>query len=69
MIKKFLYTGCAAAMLLTTACASEDIVPAGEQEALVSFNVQLPAEIQSRAYSDGTTARNLTVAVYDASGA
>ena len=67
MIKKLLYTGCAAAMLLTTACSSEDIVPAAEQESLVSFNVELPAEIQSRAYSDGVTARNLTVAVYDAS--
>ena len=34
----------------------------------MSFNVELPAEINSRAYSDGLTARKLTVAVYDASG-
>ena len=67
MIKKLFYTGCAAALLLTTACSSEDIVPAAEQESLVSFNVELPAEINSRAYSDGLTARKLTVAVYDAS--
>lgn len=51
MIKKLFYTGCAAALLLTTACSSEDIVPAAEQESLVSFNVELPAEINSRAYS------------------
>ena len=68
MIKKLFYTGCAAALLLTTACSSEDIVPAAEQESLVSFNVELPAEINSRAYSDGLTARKLIVAVYDASG-
>ena len=38
-----------------------------EQESLVNFTVQLPADIQSRAYSDGLTARKLTVALYDAS--
>lgn len=67
MIEKYLYTGCVAALLLTTACFSEDVAPVVEQESLVSFTVQLPADIQSRAYSDGLTARNLTVAVYDAS--
>ena len=68
MNKKLLYVGCAAAMLATTACSSEDIVPASEQESLVSFSVQLPAELQarSRAYADGTNATKLCYAVYDA---
>lgn len=68
MYKKLLYVGCAAAMLATTACSSEDIVPASEQESLVTFSVQLPAELQarSRAYADGTNATKLCYAVYDA---
>ena len=68
MYKKLLYVGFAAAMLATTACSSEDIVPASEQESLVSFSVQLPSELQarSRAYGDGTNATELYYAVYDA---
>ena len=69
MFKKFIYFSCASAMLLTTACSSDDVAPVAGQDALVSFTVQLPADIQSRAYSDGLTARKLTVAVYDASDA
>ena len=59
-------------MLLTTACSSEDVAPVAEQESLVSFTVELPADAQARSraeYGDGLTALNLQWQVYDESGA
>ena len=58
-------------MLLTTACSSEDVAPVAEQESLVSFTVELPADVQARSraeYGEGNTAINLVWQVYDESG-
>lgn len=67
MNKKLLYTGCAAALLLTTAC-SEDIAPLSEQESLVNFTVELPAEVLSRAYGDASEPRTLQYQVFAKNG-
>lgn len=67
MNKKLLYTGCAAALLLTTAC-SEDIAPLSEQESLVNFTVELPAEVLSRAYGEVSEPRTLQYQVFAKDG-
>ncbi len=55
----------AASMTLMTACTSEDapqMTPEGD--ATVTLSVELPGELQSRTFGDGTTAKNLKIAVY-----
>lgn len=55
----------AASMTLMTACSSEDapqMTPEGD--ATVTLSVELPGELQSRTFGDGTTAKNLKIAVY-----
>ena len=56
-----------AAMLLGTASCSKDIEPE-MTDGTVQFKVELPGNIDSRAISDGTTAKKLDVACYDADG-
>ena len=66
-MKKFLFLGALAALLLGTASCSNDMEPQ-LSDGTVQFKVELPGAIDSRAISDGTTAIKLDVACYDAEG-
>ena len=66
-MKKFLFLGAMAAMLLGTASCSNEMEPE-MTDGTVQFKVELPGNIDSRAISDGTTATKLDVACYDADG-
>ena len=66
-MKKFLFMGAIAAMLLGTASCSSDMEPE-MTDGTVQFRVELPGAIDSRTISDGTTANKLAVAVYDSEG-
>ena len=66
-MKKFIYLGAVAALLLGTASCSSDMEPQ-LADGTVQFRVQLPGAIESRAISDCTTATKLDVACYDADG-
>ena len=69
-MKRCFYSMMAAmALLLLSACSSDDELSQGNgNEALVSFNVELSGGMQDKAISDGTTAKNLTVHVFDENG-
>ena len=67
IMKKILFLGAMAAMLLGTASCSNEMEPE-MTEGTVQFKVELPGNIDSRAISDGTTATKLDVACYDADG-
>ena len=66
-MKKLLFLGAMAAMLLGTASCSKDMEPT-INDGTVQFKVELPGNIDSRAISDGTTAIKLDVACYDEDG-
>lgn len=66
-MKKFLFLGAMAAMLLGTASCSNEMEPE-MTDGTVQFKVELPGNVDSRAISDGTTAKKLDVACYDADG-
>ena len=66
-MKKFLFLGAIAAMLLGTASCSNEMEPE-MSDGTVQFKVELPGNVDSRAISDGTTATELEVACYDADG-
>ena len=66
-MKKFLFLGAVVAMLLGTTSCSNDMEPA-MTDGTVQFKIELPGAIDSRAISDGTTAKKLEVACYDADG-
>ncbi len=65
MNKKLIYCLCASAMLFT-ACSDEAVNAPVEGESLVTITTQLPADLGTRTFGDGTTATNLTYAVYEA---
>ena len=69
-MKRCFYSMMAAmALLLLSACSSDDELSQGNgNEALVSFNVELSGGMQNKSISDGTTAKNLTVHVFDENG-
>lgn len=69
-MKRCFYSMMAAmALLLLSACSSDDELSQGNgNEALVSFNVELSGGMRNKAISDGTTAKNLTVHVFDENG-
>ena len=69
-MKRCFYSMMAAmALLLLSACSSDDELSQGNgNEALVSFNVELSGGMQNKAISDGTTAKILTVHVFDENG-
>ena len=67
-MKKFLFFGALVAMLLGTAACSSDMEPSMGDD-MVRFTIELPGNIDSRAIADGLTADQLTVAVYDETGA
>ena len=55
-----------AASLAFTSCSSDDVfTPTGEGDVTVSFTAQLPGAPQGRAFGDGTTATQLTYALYE----
>ena len=63
---KFFYALAATAMLGLSACSSEEPVLQGANgEGNVTFTLQLPEVIGSRAYSDGLSAKQLDYYVYD----
>ena len=66
-MKKLLFFGALAAMLLGTASCSNEMEPE-MADGNVEFTIELPGAIESRAIADGLTATQLTVAVYDAEG-
>lgn len=64
-MKKFLiYSGIAASIVAITSCQSDLDAPGMQGPGNVHFTVELPGDIGTRAFSDGTTAKNLTYAVY-----
>lgn len=66
-MKKFIY-GMFASCLLLTSCSQEDLgLSAPGEEANVSISLTTP-QLQTRAYSDGTTATHLQYAVYEKTG-
>ena len=69
-MKRCFYSMMAAmALLLLSACSSDDELSQGNgNDLLVSFNVELSGGMQNKAISDGTTAKNLTVHVFDENG-
>ena len=69
-MKRCFYSMMAAmALLLLSAWSSDAELSQGNgNEALVSFNVELSGGMQNKAISDGTTAKNLTVHVFDENG-
>ena len=64
-MKKCLFLGAMAAMLLGTASCSSDMEPAMGGETPVSFSVSLGDDIDSRTISDGTGANTLKFAVFE----
>ena len=66
-MKKILFFGMLAALLLGTASCSSDMEPSMGDN-MVRFTIEMPGNIDSRAISDGLTANKLTVAVYDDQG-
>ncbi len=66
-MKKILFLGMMAALLLGTASCSSDMEPSMGDD-MVRFTIELPGNIDSRAIADGSTANKLTVAVYDQDG-
>ncbi len=66
-MKKFLFMGAIAAMLLGTASCSNDMEPQ-LADGTVQFKIELPGAVESRAISDGMTADELTIAVYKEDG-
>ena len=64
-MKKILFLGAMAAMLLGTASCSSDMEPAMGGETPVSFSVSLGDDIDSRTISDGTGANTLKFAVFE----
>ena len=67
-MKKILFFGAMVALLLGTAACSSDMEPSMGDD-MVRFTIELPGNIDSRAIADGNTAKQLTVAVYDETGA
>ena len=66
-MKKVLFLSAWAAMMLGAVSCSNDMEPE-LTNGTVQFKVELPGAIDSRAISDGTTAKKLDVACYDADG-
>ena len=64
-MKKIFYCLCAASAMLFTACSDEAVNAPVEGESLVTITAQLPADLGTRAFGDGTTAKTLTYAVYE----
>lgn len=66
-MKKYIYAGMMTALITLAGCSSEDFGPEMSQDGNVTFDVQLPVSMSSRNYSDGTTAKRLSYALYEVS--
>ncbi|MDE6494613.1 MAG: right-handed parallel beta-helix repeat-containing protein [Duncaniella sp.] len=65
-MKKSLFAMVAVGAVTLASCSSEEMAgPAGNGDGNVIITAQLPTELQSRAYGDGTVAKTLSYAVYD----
>ena len=51
-----------------TSCSQEDVMNPSQGDGSVNITVTLPGDMGTRAFADGKTARDLDIAVYDASG-
>ena len=70
-MKKLLFFGSAAAMLALSACSADEPINGGIADGTpvdVTFSTVLPNSLATRAYGDGTTAKELYYAVYDKDG-
>ena len=68
-MKKILFSAIAAiGLLLSPGCSDDNEVVSGGNDSLVSFSVGLENGIQTKAISDGKTAKNLVVGVYEKIG-
>lgn len=66
MKKLFFLSAAALATLALASCSNEDVpAPAPEGDGTVTLNVNLPAELATRVYGDGTKATDLYYAVYE----
>ena len=68
MNKKYLYSLCAASMLLMTSCQKDNLFGNawGEKEQTVTLSVSLPEmSTTTRAYGEGETATNLQYAMFE----
>lgn len=61
---KFLLALAAPALMLTTACSSDDIEQL-PNDGTVTFKVSIPENMTTRTFNNGETASNIGVAVYD----
>lgn len=68
-MKKYILASAATAMMLMASCSSDEPLTGPATGGNVNFTVDLPGSIQSRAYSDGTTATGLSYELYDEDGA
>lgn len=57
-----------AAMLLVTACSKDSVAPADGEESIVTFAVQVPADVTVRSFGDGLSATTLRYFVYSDAG-
>jgi hypothetical protein len=64
MKKNLILTLALAGIMSLASCQSEEPAPQSGDEVVVTFKAQIPQEIQSRSFADGTTAKNLTAIVY-----
>ena len=65
-MKKSLFAMVAVGAVTLASCSSDEMAgPAGSGDGNVIITAQLPTELQSRAYGDGTVAKTLSYAVYD----
>lgn len=66
-MNKFYYFAASAALLSLASCSQEDMpVNYGNGDGNCKFTVCIPTSMGSRAFTDGTTAKNLEIAVFDA---
>ena len=70
-MKKFIFLASSAALLALSACSSDEPsagnIPDGTKID-VTFSANIPSALNTRAYGDGTTAKDLYYAVYDKDG-
>ena len=67
-MKKHLYLSAAVLTALLAASCSSDDVPQAADGDMTTFTLQIPQEFTSRAFGDGTKAKNLYVAIYEKGG-
>ncbi len=64
MKKNLILTLALAGIMSLASCQSEEPAPQSGDEVVVTFKAQIPQEIQSRSFADGTTAQNLKALLY-----